>query len=273
MKPWVIKLGGAALSNPEAVVNLAEAILLLKQEGHHVVVVHGGGPNINQRLTEKKITWSFHEGQRITTPEMMGVIADALGDVNNMICDVLKSKGLNAIGLKGHEHQMFFCKQMNPELGQVGEVMKVNTHSIEDALSMNLVPVISPVGIDEAGLTYNINADFGASSVAQKLEAKILIYATDQRGILDLNELPYDSLTLCQLKILMEKGGVTGGMLAKSRSIEKALVMGVGKVCVTHALELKELIEKKRGGTLCVEMSRLDFVMKSKVKEAYDAVS
>lgn len=271
MNPWVIKLGGAALSNPEAVVNLAQAIVLLKQEGQSVVVVHGGGPKINQRLTEKNISWSFHEGQRITTPQMMGVIESALMEVNTMICEILQKNGLSAVSVSATQNKMFLSQTMDPALGLVGEVKEVNTTVALEAISQGLIPVIAPIGVDADGTTYNINADWGASSMAQSLNARILIYATDQRGILDLNELPYDSLTLSQLKILIDKGGVTGGMLAKSRSIEKALLGGVAKVCVTHALELKDLIETKHGGTLCVEMSRVDFL--AKIKENEYAVS
>ena len=120
-------------------------------------------------------------------------------------------------------------------------------------------------------MSININADAAAAALAIELQVDNLIFATDQRGILDLNELPYDSLTLAQLRVLMEKGGVTGGMLAKSRSIEAALIQGVRKVCVTHAMELSDLIETRQGGTLCVAMSRLDYVMK--LKEAQYAVS
>lgn len=264
MKPWVIKLGGAALSNPDAVHNLAQAVVLLKEQGQSVAIVHGGGPNINQRLTEKNISWTFHEGQRVTTSEMMGVIVSALGEVNKMICEVFSSYGLNPVGIMGNENKMFLCRLMNQDLGLVGEVTSVDVMKVQDALAMGLIPVIAPIGVDLKDVSYNINADWGAQALASDLGAKILIYATDQRGILDLNGLPYDSLTLSQLQILMEKGGVTGGMLAKSRSIEKALNHGVEKVCVTHALEMKDLIETRFGGTLCVSMSKLDYVMKMK---------
>jgi len=264
MKPWVIKIGGAALINSAAVENLAKAVLLLKEQGEQVVVVHGGGPMINKRLTENGISWSFHEGQRITTQEMISVIESALGEVNNMICQVLNQHGIKAMGLPGNYQDMFSCKPMNPNLGLVGEVVKVNSLSVEDALLMGFVPVIAPIGVDSEGLSYNINADWGASALAVKLNSKVLIYATDQRGILDVNELPYDSLTLAQIKILMDKGGVTGGMLAKCRTIVNALESGVKKVCVTHALELHELIETRFGGTMCVEMSRLDQILKMK---------
>lgn len=271
MNPWVIKLGGAALSHQEAIKSLAQAIVILKEQGEQVVVVHGGGPMINKRLTEKEISWSFFEGQRVTTAEMMDVIESALGEVNHMICEVFNSFEIKNVGIPGNTKEMFFCRPMNEKLGMVGEVLKVKDYVVHDALKMGLVPVIAPIGVDQEGLSYNINADWGASALASSLKAKILIFATDQRGILDVNGLPYDSLTLAQLRVLMERGGVTGGMLAKSRSIESALVNGVHKVCVTHALEMKDLIETRSGGTLCVEMSRLDYMM-MKLKEKEYAV-
>ena len=139
----------------------------------------------------------------------------------------------------------------------------MNVSSVEEALSKGLVPVVAPMGVNEEGESFNINADWGASQLAVALEARILLYCSDQRGILDLNGLPYDSLTLAQLRILMEKEGVTGGMLAKARTIEFALTNKVEKVSVMHALEIGELVIKKQScGTLCVGMSRLDWILK-----------
>jgi acetylglutamate kinase len=222
---------------------------------------------INKRLTEKEIKWTFHEGQRVTTPEMMNVIESALGEVNHMICETFEAFGIKNVGIHGNTNEMFFCRQMNPSLGQVGEVMKVSDVVVQDALAMGFVPVIAPIGVDQEGLSYNINADWGASALATALKARVLVFATDQRGILDINGLPYDSLTLDQLRFLMDHEGVTGGMLAKSRSIESALLNGVPKVCVTHALEMQELVETKKGGTILVRMGRLDYAMMLKEKE------
>ena len=264
MKPLVIKLGGAALSNVEAARNLAESIVLLQQEGQSVVIVHGGGPMINRRLQDKGISWSFHEGQRITTPEMMNVIESALGEVNQVLCDVFTEFGIKVLGIQSSSKAMFQCRQMDPRLGQVGEIIDVDTTLVNEAIEMGVVPVVAPIGSDKTGMSYNINADWGASCLATSLEAKALVYATDQRGILDINGLPYQSLTLDQLRTLMKKNGVTGGMLAKTRSIEKALLNGVKKVCVTHALEMTDLIKTRLGGTLCVELGHLESILKMK---------
>jgi acetylglutamate kinase len=145
-----------------------------------------------------------------------------------------------------------------------GEIIDVDATLVSEAIEMGFVPVVAPIGSDLLGVSYNINADWGASCLATSLEAKALVYATDQRGILDINGLPYESLTLDQLRTLMRKNGVTGGMLAKTRSIEKALLNGVKKVCVTHALEMTDLIKTRLGGTLCVEFGRLESIMKMK---------
>ena len=263
MKPWVIKIGGAALSNPSSISEVVKTVVHLKNQGQDVVIVHGGGPLINQKLLEKKISWTFFEGQRVTTQEMMNCIEEGLGEVNQMITTALLASNLNCIGIPGNQDNMFLCEQMNVELGLVGQITKMNVQAVQDALVLGLVPVIAPMGVDEQGLSYNINADWGASQLAVALGARILLYCTDQRGILDLNGLPYDSLTLAQLRILMEKEGVTGGMLAKARTIEFALTHQVEKVSVMHAMEICELvIDKNTCGTLCVGMSRLEYIMK-----------
>jgi acetylglutamate kinase len=271
MKPILIKLGGAALTDPEATKKLAEAIVLLKAQGEDVVVVHGGGPMINKHLTENKISWTFFEGQRVTTKEMMSVIEVALGEVNHMICEVLSSYGLSCVGIPGNTNNMFYCRPMSEELGLVGEVIRVDPTLVHQTLEAGLIPVIAPIGVDEEGVSYNLNADWGASTLASALMARALVFATDQYGILDVNGLPYDTLTLDQLRILMEREGVTGGMLAKSRSIERAILNQVPKVSVVHALEMRNFVEARSGGTLCVQMSRLDHVMS--LKERTYAVS
>jgi acetylglutamate kinase len=263
MKPWVIKIGGAALSHPSSIAEVAKSVAYLTSIGQPVVLVHGGGPLINQKLQEKNIKWTFHEGQRVTTPEMMSGIEEGLGEVNLMITQALSKLGVKNIGLPGNQDQMYSCVQMNPSLGLVGEIIGMNVKTITEALKQGITPVIAPMGVDNEGQSFNINADWGASHLAVALGARVLLYCTDQYGILDINGLPYDSLTLAQLRILMEKEGVSGGMLAKARTIDFAISSGVEKVSVIHALQINELVaEKKSTGTLCVGMSRLEYFLK-----------
>lgn len=264
MKTYVIKLGGAALSNSESLKQLAYSVSYLKSQGHQVVVVHGGGPMINKKLEEKNITWSFFEGQRITTSEMMSAIEEALGEVNAEICSVLSKACIQNQGIPANAHDMFVVRQMDPQLGLVGDITNVRVSIINDLLKQGITPVVAPIGVNDEGISFNINADWGASKLAAEIGATNLLFATDQRGILDVHGLPYDSLTLPQLKVLMDKGGVSGGMLAKARTIVHAIENGVTKVCVIHACELIDLMETRSGGTLCVEMGRLDHILKMK---------
>ncbi len=263
MKPWVIKIGGAALANPTSINELVKTVVHLKKMGEDVVVVHGGGPMINQKLLEKNISWSFFEGQRITSQEMIDCIADGLTEVNAQLTSALEAAGIQAQGVLGNREAIFISKPMNESLGLVGEVKNVNISSIRQLQIQGIVPVIAPMGVDENSQIYNINADWGAAKLAVALEARNLLFCTDQRGILDLNKLPYDSLNLTQLRILMKKEGVTGGMLAKARTIEYALTHDVEKVIVLHAQELCELvIDRNICGTFCVLMSRIEYITK-----------
>lgn len=263
MKPWVIKIGGAALANSASIHELVKTVVYLKELGEPVVVVHGGGPMINQKLLEKNIQWSFFEGQRITTQEMIDCIAEGLSEVNEHLTSALEAAGVKTQGLRGNLESIFLSRPMHESLGLVGEVVEVNTSQVLEALERGEVPVIAPMGIDETSQSYNINADWGAAKLAVALNAKNLLFCTDQRGILDLNKLPYDSLTLTQLRILMKKEGVTGGMLAKARTIEFALTNQVEKVIVLHAQELSELvIQRNICGTFCVSLSRIEYITK-----------
>ena len=112
MTPWVIKIGGAALSNPSSILEVVKTVAYLKHQGQDVVLVHGGGPMINQKLLEKNISWTFFEGQRVTTPEMMRGIEEGLGEVNVGIMEALMKVKVPCVGIPGNHNDMFLCKQM-----------------------------------------------------------------------------------------------------------------------------------------------------------------
>lgn len=211
MFPWVIKLSHKMINSTEAIKNLAESVLQLKEKHQKVVLV-------------------------------------------------ISKDESSSVACTFREFQITF------EIIQIEDLNSINSFAISNHFtSLNSVVLIEVSSFDTLG-------DRVASSLASILGAKILIFASEERGILDLNELPYDSLTLDQLRILMNKGGITNGMLQKSRCIESALINGVKKVLVAHALEIKDLIENKSTGTICVEMGRLDSVMKLKGGESMYAV-
>ena len=143
----VIKLGGASLQDESVIKIFTQALKEYRRYGYQVIVVHGGGPAINTELTKRHIQWSFYQGQRITTPEMIGVIEEVLhGQVNNQLVEHLKSENVPAIGIRGAENQTLFCTQTSEKLGLVGNIQTVNTEAIENAMT-SFVPVISTIGV------------------------------------------------------------------------------------------------------------------------------
>lgn len=263
--PCLIKLGGAALENPEACQSIFDDIALMRSVGISVVLVHGGGPSINSELTARGIPWEFIDGQRVTTPEIMDVIETVLcGKVNRRIVRALNLAGVPAVGFSGIEAATLKCKPAAPKLGQVGVIEEVDTSLINAVLRMTTrdgngaIPVIAPIGfgtVATGGETFNVNADWAASRIAQALGIKKAIFLTDQDGILDGESNVLAELDVTTLESLIESGGVTGGMLTKARTIVEALRNGIASVHVLngkrpHAI-VCELFTDAGVGTLC----------------------
>ncbi len=263
----LIKLGGAALQDPALVRSICEDLTLIQSVGVSVVLVHGGGPAINDELTRRGITWEFVDGQRVTTPQMMDVIEMVLsGTVNRRIVRTLNHAGVRAVGMSGVDAQTLLCKQASSKLQQVGQIEKVHTEAIEAimasprASTRGAVPVIAPVGIGKNGETYNINADWAAARIAQALEIDKLLFLTDQEGICDSEMKLIPELDAGELESLIETGVVKGGMLAKTQTILHALRNGVGNVHVLNARRphglIEELFTDVGVGTICRLRSR-----------------
>jgi len=258
----LIKLGGAALREAPLVESLCEDLALIRSVGLKVILVHGGGPAINEALTKHNITWSFHEGQRITTPEMMEVIETTLcGKVNRSIVRLLNKNNISSMGFSGTDARLIECKALDPKLGLVGKVTKINVEFIESLLASQskntygTIPVIAPVGYGPHGQAYNLNADWAATAIASSLKLKKMIFLTDQDGILDENQKLIATLGSGDLLDLIERGVISGGMLAKARTIIDALSNGVRNIHILngkhpHAL-IEELFSENGVGTLC----------------------
>lgn len=262
-KPWiVVKLGGSSLQDDSIIQTLAKDIKKLSDLDYKLLLLHGGGPAINEALTEKKITWEFIEGQRKTTAEMMQVIESTLvGVVNRRLQKVFSAFDIPVLGLSGSDLKLLKCQAMSPELGQVGLVKEVNSRFLQQIVERNedkIIPLVAPIGVDESGLRYNINADMAAMHLAVSLKAKHLVYMTDQKGIWDAqknNIKEIDSLGLYQL---IETGVVQGGMLVKVRSVIQALRENVQEVDIIHAAGAGNLFslvhENNSVGTRCYRM-------------------
>lgn len=253
MKPIVvIKLGGASLQNPTTLKELA-SLVQSYQHRYAVVLVHGGGPAINQALIDKGIEWKFINGQRQTTPEMMGVINEVLSiQVNVQIVNTLKSADLNAIGMSGAKDQILICKHSLPELMQVGSITQVKTEKIITALSQSpaQIPVIAPIGVNEEGEKFNINADWAATQIAIALKAEKLVFLTDQDGILDENKKLVQSVFPKDINDMIQTGVISGGMQTKVLAMVSAIEAGVGHVHVLNAGKASQLLQKDHVGTL-----------------------
>jgi len=238
----VIKYGGAAMKEPELKAGFAQDITLIQYLGIHPVVVHGGGPQIAQMLAQLQIPTQFVEGMRVTDQPTMDVVEMVLaGKVNKEIVNLINTAGGRAVGLSGKDGRLLEARKIHlyrpredepPEIidiGLVGEVTAVNTDLIRTLQAQNFIPVLAPVGVGEAGETYNINADLVAGAVARALAAAKLILLTDVAGVLDKEGRLISSLDRDAVHGLMEDGTVTGGMIPKLNCCLEALGHGVGK--------------------------------------------
>lgn len=262
----VIKYGGHAMKDDALKQAFALNIALLKLVGINPVVVHGGGPQIGKMLEQLHIQSQFREGLRVTDDATMDVVEMVLvGRVNKDIVNQLNLAGAKAVGLSGKDGMLIRARKMEMvvntedhgteiiDLGKVGEVMSVNTTLLRSLERDGFVPVIAPVGVDEKGETYNINADAVAGAVAGALKAKRMILLTDVAGILDLNKELIQSLKASETKLLFEDGILQGGMIPKVRCCLQAIIAGVEKAIITDGRTenciLLELLTAKGVGT------------------------
>ena len=243
----VVKYGGAAMEDPALCREVIADIELLKLMGMRVVLVHGGGKAINHLLSQLEIPVQFKEGLRVTDDATMEAVAEVLiGKVNQELVWALNEYGNNAVGISGADGKTLSCRQVDPDLGHVGEVIKVNTGLIESVLEDGYIPVIASVGCGPDGL-YNINADIAASKIAQALKAHTLAYLTDVDGLydnIDDEESLISQLNLTEAREIISSGKLTAGMIPKISSIVEALESGVHDVRIMngtfpHALLLE----------------------------------
>lgn len=241
----VIKYGGHAMTEESLKLAFALNVALLKLVGIHPVVVHGGGPQINTMLDKLAIKSEFRQGRRVTDDATMDVVEMVLvGSVNKDIVNQINRAGTRAVGLSGKDGLLLTARKLSmsvprgelpPEiidLGNVGEVTGVNTQLLHSLIRDDFVPVIAPVGVDDGGRTYNINADSVAGAVAGALKARRLLMLTDVSGIKDKSGELLRSLTAGQAAGLIQDGTVSGGMIPKVECCLDALHQGVERTTI-----------------------------------------
>jgi len=255
----VIKYGGNALSEDDSgAMRFAEDIALLVRHGVKPVIVHGGGPQIDQMLARLSITSEFVRGLRVTSAAAIEVIEMVLcGKVNPEIVSALGQSGVTSIGLSGKDGNLIPCKPLRTEgtdYGFVGEIQTVNADILQKLLAADIIPVIAPIGIGARGESYNINADTAAGAIAGALAADRFLLLTNVAGVLDDAKKLIPELTPTTAHAMIAGGTIVGGMIPKVETCLQAVSGGArGAVImdgrVAHAI-LLELFTDEGSGTL-----------------------
>ena len=258
-KTIVVKFGGHAMVDPALTESFAADIALLRQVGMRPIVVHGGGPQIKAMLDRLAVPTKAVDGLRITDEATMEVVEMVLaGKINKDIVTSLNKAGGTAVGLSGKDGRLLLAEKLQREdgvdLGFVGQPKHVNTAVIEAIRDAGLIPVIAPVGVDEDGQGYNINADTAAGAIAAALKAERLIMLTDVDGVKDLAGQLIPEIRRADIAGLVADGTVSGGMIPKLEMCAAAVTSGVGAAViqngtVKHVL-LLELLTEYGAGTL-----------------------
>ena len=254
----VVKYGGNAMINEELKEAVMRDLVLLTTIGIKVVLVHGGGPDINQVLNKMNIESKFVDGLRVTDKDTVDVVQMVLaGKVNKDLVCQIGNLGGHAIGLSGLDGNMIECKALDDKHGYVGEIINVNTEVIEEVLEHNFIPVISTIGYDKDNNTYNINADTVAAEIAGALNAEALVSMTDIVGLLrdkDDDSTLINKVYISDTPALIAEGIISGGMIPKIDSMTSAIRQGVKKAFiidgrVPHSI-LMELLTDEGMGTM-----------------------
>ena len=263
----VVKYGGNAMTDPALESSFARDIVLLKTVGMHPVVVHGGGPQVDNLLKELGRQSDRIDGMRVTDKSTMDIVEMVLGgSVNKSIVSLINKHGGSAIGLTGKDANLILAKKLKMEkigedgiavpvdLGFVGDVVSVNKDVINMLIASNFIPVIAPLGVDEEGSTYNINADLVAGKVAEFLQAEKLMLLTNIKGVLGRDGEVVTGLTPKTVDSLIEDGTISGGMIPKIQCALDAVRSGVKSAVIVdgrvpHAT-LLEIFTNEGVGTL-----------------------
>ena len=247
-KAIVIKYGGNAMVEEHLKEGFARDIILMKYIGLNPVVVHGGGPQIGRVLEAMGIETRFEQGMRVTDAKTMDVVEMVLGGkVNKEIVANINKHGGRAVGLTGKDGNLITARKLemktvNPDtltpeiidIGMVGEVAGINPGIITSLEKANFIPVIAPVGVDESGRTYNINADLVAGKVAGALQAEKLILLTDIEGVQDKTGKLINTIDITEVQKLIDDETIAGGMIPKVTCCLDAIAAGVKK---THIID------------------------------------
>ena len=254
----VVKYGGNAMINESLKQQVMEDIVLLWLIGVKIVLVHGGGPEINELMARLGKKAEFVDGLRVTDKETVDIVQMVLaGKVNKTLVNLLEMKGGKAMGISGMDGMLIESKIKDERLGYVGEITNIHIQPVHDLLEKGYIPVISTIGCDKEGNAYNINGDTAAAYVAGALEAERLIMMTDIAGILRDKDDPstlIPDITVSEAHKLYDEGVISGGMIPKVDCCIEAISKGVKNVVimdgrVPHSI-LMEILTNEGAGTM-----------------------
>jgi acetylglutamate kinase len=266
-KTFVIKYGGHAMGDDKLAAQFAQDIVLLKQVGINPVIVHGGGPQIGAMLKQMKIESEFIDGLRVTDQRTVDIVEMVLaGSINKEVVTAINDAGGTAVGISGKDGNLIQARKLKHkrktdsniekvvDLGFVGEPIAVNTEVLDTLAGSHMIPVIAPLGIGEKGTTYNINADTAAGAIAGAIGATRLLMLTDVAGVLDKKDKLITDVSARQVRSLIKKGTISGGMIPKIETCMNAVKQGVDAAVimdgrVPHAL-LLEIFTEHGAGTM-----------------------
>ena len=279
-KTIVIKFGGNAMVDEKLKAGFARDVVMMKLDGMNPVIVHGGGPQIGNLLSELGIDSHFVNGMRVTDSKTMAVVEMVLGGaVNKEIVQLINQAGGKAVGITGKDGQLIRARKLKvsknssehktPELqepeiidiGQVGEVVSINTDVIDMLTASNFIPVIAPIGVDSEGNSYNINADLVAGKIAEVLQAEKLMLLTNVAGLQDKDGVVLTGLSIKQVDALIADGTIYGGMLPKIQCALSAVKGGTKSAHiidgrVNHASLLEVFTDQGVGTKITDQRSR-----------------
>lgn len=255
----VIKCGGSTLSDLSD--DFFQSVVKLKQEGKHPVLVHGGGPDINLMLEKLAIKSEFVEGLRKTTADVLDTVEMVLcGRVNKKLVKRTQDSEGMAVGLAGCDANLLLVKPVNLEkLGFVGEPIAVRTELIHTLIKQDIIPIIAPIGVDEEGTHYNINADTAAGAIAAELQAEELVFVTDVDGILK-DGTALHHVTEQEVHQYIKDGVIYGGMIPKVKAALKSLNGSLPFVRIVNGKQALFAAGKGLNGTKITKQTTVETV-------------
>ncbi|WP_395541878.1 acetylglutamate kinase [Neotabrizicola sp. sgz301269] len=230
----VVKFGGNAMGDDAAMAEFARDIVLMKQVGVHPVVVHGGGPMINEMLVKLGIKSEFVRGKRVTDKATVEVVEMVLsGLVNKRIVQAIMDAGGRAVGISGKDDDLMVCEADDPELGYVGRPIEMNVQVLRDLYNAGIIPVVAPVATGmKDNETFNVNGDTAAGAIAGALQADRLLLLTDVPGVKNAAGEVMTQLTPDEIRAMTESGVISGGMIPKTETALAAIEAGTRAVTI-----------------------------------------